>query len=821
VHYSNRSSSTRHDNRFLGRDPLPGPLLGVRVIDLAAPLAWYGTKLLADLGADVIRIEPPSGDPARRRAPLVTNGPALGESLAFWHFNTSKRSERVDLTTEAGRRRLRALAREADIVVDTSLPHERAAGGIDYPALSAKNPGLVYVSATPFGTTGPTSDWRANDLILQAMGGLMFLAGMPTSPPSQLGGNQAEYLTGVLAACGALLGLAARAHSGQGQFIEVIGQTAVALDAENALPYWDFERWVRPRLGVDNYLLTRQVFPCKDGWVVFSIGNRWRTFRRWLEQAGLLTEELAGPEWESAEYRKTHAKPIERACEALCASFTCDEIYRLGQEARVGVAPVRRIDDLFADPQLAARGFWQRVPHPELEQDVTYPGPPFRLSATPWRIARRPPLPGEHTGEGWLPRSPLTTPTTGHGRRLPLDGVRIIDLSWVAAAPLATRLLALFGAEVIRIETATRPDSSRRLSTARPPGNDSLNASGMWNNLNPGKASIALDLTKPEAVRLLERLIQTADVLVDNFGVDPYPKWGLTPSRLRELRPDLIIARASVMGRSGPRQHYIGLGYTIGAAAGHHSITGFPGDPPAGAGIAHPDYSCNPYHLALGILAALHVRRQTGLGQTVDLAQHESTVCWVGVEAMDYAMNGAIAGPCANRSPDAAPHGAYPAQGDDAWVAIACRDDTEFRAFARAIGQPDLAADPRFRTLADRKANEDALDQIVANWTRAQPARAVAEQLQAAGVTAGPVQCHRDLVESDPQMRWLGHYLRVEHQEVGIRLADGPPLRLHTTPGRIDRPAPLLGEDTERLLRDLLGLSDEEIVAGFVNGWFQ
>ncbi|GIW06848.1 MAG: CoA transferase [Dehalococcoidia bacterium] len=701
------------------------------------------------------------------------------------------------------------------------MPAERAAAGLDYPTLASSNPRLVYVLATPFGATGPYRDWQATDLILQALGGLMYLAGMPTSPPSQLGGNQAEYQTGVLAACGALLGLAARDANGRGQLVEVDGLTAVAIDAENALPYWDFEQWVRPRLGVENYLLTRQLFPCKDGWVIFSIGNRWRTFRGWLERSGLLTDELAGPEWESADHRKRHAKEIERACEALCASLTCEEIYRLGQEARVGVAPVRRIDELFTDPQLAARGFWQSVPHPELEQDVTYPGPPFRLSATPWRIAHRPPLPGEHTGQGWLPREKPPASPPKKSARLPLDGIRVIDLSWIAAAPLATRLLALFGAEVIRIETATHPDSSRRLPTARPSGNDSLNASGMWNNLNPGKASIALDLTKPESVRLLERLIQTADVLVDNFGVDPFPKWGLSRARLRELRPDLIIARASVMGRSGPRQHFIGLGYTIGAAAGHNSITGFPNDPPVGACIAHPDYSCNPYHLALGILAALHYRRRTGVGQTIDLSQHESTVCWVGVEAMEYAVNGAVPGPCANRSPDAAPHGAYPTQGEDAWIAIACRTDLEFAALANAMGQPRLADDTRFRTLADRKRHEDDLDQIVAEWTVAQPARDLAERLQSLGVPAGPVQSHRDLVECDAQLRWLGHFLRVEHPEVGIRLADGPPIRLTETPGRIRRPAPLLGEDTERLLRDLAGADDDEIVRGFIEGWFQ
>lgn len=796
----------------------PASLAGIRVLDLAGPLGWYATKLFADLGADVIRVEPPQGDPARQRGPFWHHD--RRHSISFWHFNTSKRSEIIDLQSEPGRERFRELASGADVVIETFPPGVLNALGIGYPRLATLNPRLIWTSVTPFGSMGPRANWLANDLILQAIGGLMFLAGMPESPPSQLGGNQAEYLTGVLAACGAMLALFARQKTGHGQHVDISGQEAVALDGENAMPYWDVNQWERPRLGVHNFTGMRQMFQAKDGWVCLAVGSRWKPFRAWAEQAGVTNSAIRDPNWDSAPYRAAHSTELTALLEDLCSRLTREEIYLGGQAVRASVAPVAYVDELFSDPQLAARGFWQSVPHPALEQDVTYPGPPFRLSHSPWQIRGAPPRPGQHTGQGWLPREePSAVWATGTGE-LPLSGIRVVDMSWVAAAPLATRLLAHFGAEVIKVETATHPDSSRALRTARPEGNDSLNVSGMWNNLNTGKRSIALDLRHPGALKLLEDLIRTADVLVDNYGVDPYPKWGFTLKRLRELRPDLIIARSSVMGRSGPRSNFIGVGYTIGAASGHNSITGFPGDPPAGACIAHPDYSANPYHFVMAILSALHYRHRTGIGQSIDLAQHESTVCFLGPEAMAAAANGERPGPCANRRPDAAPHGAYPAAGRDQWLAIACETDDQFAALCRCLGRPALAGDPRFAALEARKANEDALDSEVTAWTRTQNAARAMGVLQAAGVPAGVVQSHRVLMDEDPQMRVRSHFVLVEHAEAGPRREETTAIVLSGTPEVIGRPAPMLGEHNDWVFGELLGLPDEQLAAGYVESWF-
>lgn len=800
----------------------PSALAGVRVLDLAGPLGWYATKLLAHFGADVIRIEPPGGDPARLRPPFGGNDPDPRHGLPFRYFNTSKRSETLDIESNAGRRRFRELALDADVVVETCAPGRLDGLGIGYRQLRQENPGLVWASITPFGLWGPYSDWKANDLVLQAMGGLMYLAGIPESPPSQLGGHQAEYQAGVMTACGILLALAERDKSGLGQLIDTSGQVAVSFDSENAMTYWDVDGWVRPRLGIRNYRGVVQMFPASDGWVILSMGNRWQAFKTWVHKLGLLPEDMLDPKWESTEYRSQHAAELEAACRNLCLNQTKEQLYFAGQEARVGVGPVTTVEELYRDPQLAARGFWTAVESLPDEAPIAFPGSPFKMSRTPGRISRPAPAPGEHTGEGWRPRP--AQQTTGSGRisgKQALEGIRIVDMSWVAAGPFGTRLLADHGAQVLKIETALHQDSTRVLPAPRPKGNSSPNVSGMWNNVNTSKASVVLDLRKPEAVALLERLISTADVLVDNFGVDPYPRWGLTPERLRELKPDLIVARSSVMGRSGPRQHFIGMGYTISAAAGHNSISGMPDDPPVGAGIAHPDYTSNPYHLAFGILAALRHRDRTGEGQTIDLSQHESTVCWIGPELLDFAANGVIAKQAGNRDPLAAPHGAYPAKGDDTWVAIACSTNDEFDSLCRVLGADFDSSTAAYATLALRKANEDALDRDIGRLTASWDALKLAEALQAAGVAAGPVLSHRDLLESDPQMLHRGHYRQVSHSEAGLRRFDAPPVLLGRTPGGILRPAPLLGEDTEWAARDLLGLSEEDIVTGYVEGWFQ
>jgi benzylsuccinate CoA-transferase BbsF subunit len=400
-------------------------------------------------------------------------------------------------------------------------------------------------------------------------------------------------------------------------------------------------------------------------------------------------------------------------------------------------------------------------------------------------------------------------------RPLPLAGIRVIDLTWQIAGPAATQVLADFGAEVLKIESTVHPDGLRVMALPRPPWTESLNQSGIFTLMNTSKRSVTINMGVPAGPRLLRRLIALADVLVDNYGVDPFPKWGLTPEELAALRPDLIIARSSVMGRSGPRANYVGFGYTIGPAAGLNALSGFPDDPPVASCTAHPDYSCNPYHLLIAILAALHHRDRTGEGQLIDLSQHESTVVMNGAFILDHSINGNVPRPSANRHPVFAPHGIYPSRGHDCWVALACETDDDWQRLAHLLERPDLASDPALTTAAGRRLAADRIDAAIAAWTRRYDPHEAMELLQAAGIPAGAVQTAADLWR-DPHLAARGKLIRLSHPELGQVTVNGPSFRLSATPPAVRRP-PLLGEDTEAVMRELLGMDEEELVNAYLD----
>jgi benzylsuccinate CoA-transferase BbsF subunit len=298
---------------------------------------------------------------------------------------------------------------------------------------------------------------------------------------------------------------------------------------------------------------------------------------------------------------------------------------------------------------------------------------------------------------------------------------------------------------------------------------------------------------------------------VDNFGVDPLPGWGLSYDALREIRPDIIMARSSVMGRSGRHSGAVGFGYSIAAIAGWNALAN--GDAtPIGTGPAIPDYSSNLHHLLVGILAALRQRGITGEGQYIDLSQFESTATWIAPALMDAAGNGVDPPATGNRSPVHAPHGVFPTAGDDRWIAIAV-DDATWPAFAAEAGL-DRA---RLAALDARKAEEDTLEAAVAAWTAPQDGHALMERLQAVGVAAHIVSDARDLIDDDPQLRHRGHFVRLEHPETGARLWDRHPFELSATPSE-NRRSRLLGEDNDWLLDELLGLDPEAAAALYVEG---
>jgi benzylsuccinate CoA-transferase BbsF subunit len=397
----------------------------------------------------------------------------------------------------------------------------------------------------------------------------------------------------------------------------------------------------------------------------------------------------------------------------------------------------------------------------------------------------------------------------------PLEGIRILDFCQVVTGPLATRILADHGAEVIRVEWGAKAQSDRYIHP-RVPGNDSPNVAALRYWFNTSKRDLTLDLRKPEARALLTRLVRTADVAVDNFGVDPFFQWGLSYDKIRELRPDLIVARSSMAGRTGPKAGMVGFGHGIGALAGWNQLMGFPGEPPFGMRVAYPDSTANCHHLLIAILTALEHRRRTGEGQFIDLSQYESTVTWLGPAILDFTANGRPGSPSANRHPDFAPHGVYPAAGVNRWIAIAV-DPASWPAFVEvAAGDGVNLSMLELATHAGRKAHEDELDDLVRKWSAEHDPIELAERLQNAGVAAYVAADGHDLLD-DPQLAHRQHYVRLEHPEAGMRVFERHPFELRGTPATIER-APLLGEDNDWALAELLGMSEAEVAQAYVEG---
>ena len=416
-------------------------------------------------------------------------------------------------------------------------------------------------------------------------------------------------------------------------------------------------------------------------------------------------------------------------------------------------------------------------------------------------------------------------------KRFPLEGVRFADFSWFGAGPYVTRLLAAYGAEVIRVESSTKLDGMRWQAPRKPDVTPSYNISGMYNNFNPGKLGITLNLNHPEAQELAKKLISISDVVLDNFYPGAMEKWGLGYKELVKIKPDIIVATMPVMGITGPYTMWRGFGTSIRTMAGIDYMTGNPDRPPIGTGMAAlPDFSCNPYHATTAIMAALHFRNKTGEGQFIEVAQFESTVCWTETAILDYTANGHIQEGMRNRLPNAVPHGVYRCRAEDGevdycampesvpehrkkderWCAIAVFTDDEWKAFCDAIGNPPWTKEEKFATFLNRKKNEDELDRLVGDWTIDKSAEEVMTLLQKAGVSAGVVQDGEDLLTRDPQLKERGFHVYLDHPEAGRIAHDGLTFSLSATPGEIRR-APLLGEHNEYVYRDILGLSEQEI----------
>ncbi|MDO9075483.1 MAG: CoA transferase [Rubrivivax sp.] len=402
----------------------------------------------------------------------------------------------------------------------------------------------------------------------------------------------------------------------------------------------------------------------------------------------------------------------------------------------------------------------------------------------------------------------------------PLAGIRVADFTWIGAGSYTTKILGDFGADVIKVESAERLDTLRDAKPFKD-GVRGVNRSGYFADRNSSKRSVTLNLKTAAGQRLARQLVARSDVVANNFTPGTMEKFGLGYEAVREMKPDIVYVSMSMHGQTGPEANYLGYGLTMGAVTGLHHLCGLPDQQPAGTGTNFPDHVPNPTHAAFAVLAALRHRRRTGEGQFIDVAQIEPTISLLGPAVLDYTANGRVAERVGNRHLAGAPHGVYPTQGHDRWIALSAPGDAAWQALLQVLEAPELAQDTRFASATARWQHCEALDAALARCTALHDAGQLAQRLQALGVSAGPVQDAADVLLRDSQLQARGHWVYLDHPEMGRTVYNALPARLSRTPGLPNRPAPLLGQHTDEVLRELLALTPGEIDALRAQGVLQ
>jgi crotonobetainyl-CoA:carnitine CoA-transferase CaiB-like acyl-CoA transferase len=803
-------------------------LAGIRVLELCDRSAALGGRVLADLGAEVILVEPPGGSPVRHEAPYLDDESGVERSFAHLYLNVNKRSVILDLEDEEDRRRFLALLAGTDVLLETRPPGWLAARGLDHDTLRVCRPGLIQCSVTPFGLSTPWRDWRANDLVAGAAGGLIQVSGSPQGTPIQGGAHPSYTMAGLAAASAIVMALHQRDFGVdppvRGIHIDLSLQEATALAVmQTACPsQWQWHGRIPRRPGLS------AAMACRDGKYVSLLvrPDRFDGFLSWADAVGI-DHGMTSDDWHWARLDSPReGNPVSETTLRLAQALTRDEFVDGALEADIICLPVLDFPDLEQAEQYRINDQFLMVEHEVLGRQLGFVRSPADAMADGVML-RRAPLLGEDqalledlpgTVSRSVPMAPAgsaadaaASPVADPSRAL--AGLRVVDFGWVLAAPIGTRLLASFGAEVIRIESSTRPDSMR--SQAGPDGKPDPDLGGLYNSVNAGKKSFTVDLSKPAGLALVKELIATADLVVNNFRPGAMARMGLGYEVLRALKDDIILLNLPGAHRNGPWAQRPSMGNILMAASGFNRLTGFEGERPRGIGIAYPDFT-SPHLLVATALAAVRHRARTGRGQELHLTQLSGVLALLGCEWMQYKASGNQPARNANRSANYCPHGVYPARDEtdppmDAWVAFAVAGDGQWQALCRVMQQPDLATDARFATHALRKRHEDELDAVVRDWTGQRDKWEIAERFQKAGIAAAAVEHLKDMLETDPQLP--GHYQQVRQPtapDVDIPI-DAEAARWVGARHDLER-APALGEHNQYVVQEILGRSDEDFV---------
>ena len=792
-----------------------GALSDIRVVEYSVGHAGAMCgKAFADLGADVVKVEPPGGDPIRQAGPFPNDVADPEWSGLFMYLNANKRGVALDLLDSDDLRRMRSLVSGADMFVTDVQPARALELGIDSETVGKLDPGLIRVYVTPFGNTGPYRDWKGTDLIAWHIGGMgwespaMFVTDPENQRPLRARGNQSMYLAGWVAAAGAMCALFHRERYGLGQEVDVSAMDAVSSHIRGNFAMFSYDISQMPETREKG--MFPWIWECSDGYATTTF-----IMDHWWESLKAL---MGRPEWsEKEEYdtlagRREGMDEVEKGVAEWVKGFKRHDLYELLQSRGIPCFPVQSVDEIAGSAHYRERGFFVSQNGGNGRNEIVQPGPSIRLSGTPWELRKPAPSLGQDKADGawdYAKGGVRRGEVVAGVRNRPLEGIRILDFGWILSVPYAGGWLGSLGAEVIRVESNTRLELGRSGLGGGADGIAGTNRSAIWNCLSHSKRGVTLNIRDPKAQELVREIVAVSDVVMENFSTGVLDRLGLGYEDLRKVRPDLIMLSGSSMGTFGPDREATGFGPNVCSYAGQPSLTGYEGGQPQNLGGNWPDYLVGTM-MVHSILSALWHRSKTGEGQRIEAAMAEVVSGMLPEAFLDYTMNGRVAERIGNRDPDMAPHNVYRCAGEDQWVAVAVQSDEEWGRLCRIMGRAELASDARFASLKARKGNEDELDEVVSGWTKGRSPMEVTEVLQGEGIAAGPVM---DVVAllGDTHFRERGIIVEMEHTEVGKREVAGLPIRF----GDIERPAyysaPLLGEHNDAVVGGLLGYEAAEV----------
>jgi len=787
------------------------PLAGYTVVDLSTGIAGaYCTKLLADGGATVIKVESPEGDPLRRWSASGADIPPGGDGALFSFLAGSKHSVVADPEVGDDVRMVERLLASADAAVWSGGSKVAEYQGFTPSAIHRAYPRLTVTSITPFGLEGPWRDRAATEFTLQAWsGGIVGLGrGLPERAPVFVGGQVGEYMAGAYASAATLASWFRRANGDPGQPGDLVDLSMLETQilCLTYYPVTYFEMLGRPWRNARR-LTVPGVAQAKDGLVDLGCG----TAQQWFDLCAM----VGHPEWIDehspltiTEQANVHADEIY----AWVESNPVDEIRDLATAFRIPNAPVANGANIASLDHFRERGSFVCNPRDGFRQ----PGHPYRMRPARLRRPGPAPLLGEHTaGYRTAGMTPRPAPTTsGPANRLPFSGLRILDMTTFWAGPCCTHFMALLGAEVIHVESARRPDGTRLIAGIPVTEEQWWEKSPIFAALNTNKKSLTLDLQSPRGREVLRRLIATCDVIVENFTPRVLDQIGLDFTAVQEIRPDAVMLRMPGFGLDGPWRDNPAFAYAIESASGLSWLTGYPDRPPYEPySIGDPNAGVHAFN---ALLLALEHRRRTGEGVLVEAAMVDAALSISAEQVIEYSAYGALLERAGNRGPTAAPQNLYRAADIDefgrldCWVAIAVVTDEQWVRLRGALGSPSWATDPALSAAAGRCARHDLIDERLAAWCEPRSADDIVATLWDAGVPVAKVmQPHRQ-TELD-QLAFRGFFEEVEHPVNGRARLSTVPMRFSGWSGPFHTdPAPTLGQHNHELLAEL-GLTPSEV----------